>query len=151
MQTPLHPPPLRGLWKRRLPGPLWILYHEVWKELPEEQTSLEKAVAPEPGAPPRPCSLAGQTRAPRTPGVQGRRSCPENQRCKQARLRLWSGDSPGDAQAAGVRVFRVSGVWGFLYSLGAGRGEGRRYLVPTYSLASCSTVPLAAGVIRDSE
>lgn len=41
--------------------------------------------------------------------------------------------------------------WLGLYLLGEGQGEGRRYLVPTYSLASCSTVPLAAGVIRDSE
>lgn len=30
-------------------------------------------------------------------------------------------------------------------------GWGRGYLVRTYSLASCSTVPLAAGDIRDSE
>lgn len=34
---------------------------------------------------------------------------------------------------------------------GWGGGEGERYLVPTYSLASCRTVPLGADVIRDSE
>lgn len=33
----------------------------------------------------------------------------------------------------------------------AGRHEVKCYLVPTYSLASCSTVPLGADVIRDSE
>lgn len=31
------------------------------------------------------------------------------------------------------------------------RGGGGGYLVRTYSLASCSTLPLVAGDIRDSE